>query len=194
MEVIQLGADSPCKHTSEQDEAQDFYRQGEVSSGFQGLPPILSGASVAVDFRQKARAHLALKNLGFCRSQTQRALAVLHEQNKARTRTQLLKAIQVILKPTVEIYCFPRMTLLTRVLTETNTVETLTLYTYIKTIEMKSPNSKRDRTPTSHFLSPNKASSTRTGLHLVELLGKGVPWESPNNPDCYQDYKLLSTS
>lgn len=115
MEVIQFSADCQCKHTSEQDEAQDFYRQGEVSSGFQGLPPVLSGARVAADVKQKASAHLALENLGFQRSQTQHALAMLHERNKARIRTQLFKAIQAILnKPTVEIYLFSRTSLLTR--------------------------------------------------------------------------------
>ena len=29
--------------------------------------------------------------------------------------------------------------------------------------------------PSSHFLSSNEASSTRIGLHLIELLAKGVP-------------------
>lgn len=38
---------------------------------------------------------------------------------------------------------------------------------------MKSPNNEVDRVPTSHFLSPNEASSTRTGLNLTRLLAKG---------------------
>lgn len=25
-------------------------------------------------------------------------------------------------------------------------------------------------------------------LHLSELLDRGVPWKSPNNPSCFQDY------
>jgi len=30
-------------------------------------------------------------------------------------------------------------------------------------------------------------------LHLMELLAKGAPQESSDNPGCYQDYRLLST-
>lgn len=44
-----------------------------------------------------------------------------------------------------------------------------------------------------HLLSQNLR-DTRTELHLIELLAKGVPWKSPNNPGCCQDYKLLSTN
>lgn len=45
-----------------------------------------------------------------------------------------------------------------------------------------------------YLLLLNDASSTGTGLHLIELLAKGVPWETPTNPGCCQDYKLLSTN
>jgi hypothetical protein len=33
---------------------------------------------------------------------------------------------------------------------------------------------ERYRVPTGHFLSPNEASSTRTGLHPVDFVAKGV--------------------
>ena len=39
---------------------------------------------------------------------------------------------------------------------------------------MKSPNNGGDRTPVGHLLSPNEASSTGTGFHLIELLVPGV--------------------
>ena len=45
------------------------------------------------------------------------------------------------------------------------------------------PKNGGDRIPTGHLLSPNETSSTGIGLHLVEMLVKGVFWESPNNPD-----------
>ena len=31
-----------------------------------------------------------------------------------------------------------------------------------------------DTVPTDHFLSPNEASNSRAGLHLIELLANGV--------------------
>lgn len=34
---------------------------------------------------------------------------------------------------------------------------------------------------TVHLLSPNKASSTETGLYSIELLAKEVIWKSPSN-------------
>lgn len=43
------------------------------------------------------------------------------------------------------------------------------------------PNNNGDRITNGHLLSANKASSTRFGLHIIELLAKGAPWESPNN-------------
>lgn len=51
----------------------------------------------------------------------------------------------------------------------------------MKVIKIKLPNNERDRLQTRHRLSPNEASSTRTGLHLIELLGQRSPWKSPNN-------------
>lgn len=48
---------------------------------------------------------------------------------------------------------------------------------------MKSPNNG-DRAPTGYLSSPNEPSSTRTGLHLIELLAQWVQWEPPNNPGC----------
>jgi hypothetical protein len=44
---------------------------------------------------------------------------------------------------------------------------------------MKLLNTRKDRAPTCCLLSPNKASSTRIGLHLIEYLTKGVLWEPP---------------
>lgn len=35
--------------------------------------------------------------------------------------------------------------------------------------------------PADHPLSPNEVSSIVIGSYLIEFLGKGVPWESPNN-------------
>lgn len=55
---------------------------------------------------------------------------------------------------------------------------------------MKSSNNKVDRAPTRPLLPPNKSSSTRIGLHVSKLLAKRVP----NNPECCQEYQLLSTS
>jgi hypothetical protein len=45
---------------------------------------------------------------------------------------------------------------------------------YVKAVQRKSPNSEEDRGPIRNLLSPNEASSTRTGLHPIELLAKGV--------------------
>ena len=38
---------------------------------------------------------------------------------------------------------------------------------------MKLSNNRGDRTPTGHLLSPNEASSTRNGLHLIKFITKG---------------------
>lgn len=54
---------------------------------------------------------------------------------------------------------------------------------------MKSASNGGDR---GHFLSPNEAPSPWIALHLIELLAKEVPWASPNNPGCYQDYMLFA--
>lgn len=59
---------------------------------------------------------------------------------------------------------------------------------------MKLPNNGRNRVPTGHLLSLNKAFSTRIVLHLVELWAKGVSWKFPNNPGCCQDSGLLPTN
>lgn len=40
---------------------------------------------------------------------------------------------------------------------------------------MKLLSNKGDRDLAGHQLSPNEASSLRTGLHLIELLAKGIP-------------------
>lgn len=52
---------------------------------------------------------------------------------------------------------------------------------------------ERHRVPTGHLLSSNKAFSTSTWLHPIELLAQGVPWKSRNSPSCCQDCRLLST-
>lgn len=59
---------------------------------------------------------------------------------------------------------------------------------------MKSLRSLGDRMPTGNLLLPNEASGYGTGLYLIELLAKGIPWASPNNSGCFQDSKLLSTN
>lgn len=63
---------------------------------------------------------------------------------------------------------------------------------YMKAVLMKSPNGGNG-VPTGHLLSPNEASRTRTCLHSIELLAKGVPWISPNNLDrCHDNGSLLA--
>lgn len=47
----------------------------------------------------------------------------------------------------------------------------------------ESPNNMRD-----------KASISRNGLHLIELLAKDAPWKLPNIPNYCQDYCLLSVN
>lgn len=59
---------------------------------------------------------------------------------------------------------------------------------------MKSPNNGGGSTPTGHLFSPKEASSTGTGLQLLELLANEVSWKSPKNPGCWQDHRLLSTN
>ena len=46
----------------------------------------------------------------------------------------------------------------------------------------------------SNMASLHEASSIQKGLHLTDLLAKGVLWETPNIPDCCQGYRLLSTN
>lgn len=61
---------------------------------------------------------------------------------------------------------------------------------------MKMPNNGIDRDLARHLLSPNEASSTRIGLHLIELLAKSqqTTQEYSNNPGCCQDNRFLSTN
>lgn len=47
------------------------------------------------------------------------------------------------------------------------------IYTYVKVVEMKSPNNRRDRIPPGHLSSSDEASTTRNGLHLIKLLAEG---------------------
>ena len=54
--------------------------------------------------------------------------------------------------------------------------------TYIKVIYIKLLKKEGDRTPPGHLLSPNRAFSTRIGLHIIVWLAKGVTWKTPNNP------------
>lgn len=51
-----------------------------------------------------------------------------------------------------------------------------------------------DRVATGYILLPSEVSSTGIGLHLFELLLKGIPSKSPNNPGYYLEYRLLSTN
>lgn len=64
----------------------------------------------------------------------------------------------------------------------------------MKEILIKSPNNEGGRVLTSHLFSWNEPSSMRTRLYLIELLTKGVPWKSLNNPSCCQDNRLFSTN
>jgi hypothetical protein len=48
-------------------------------------------------------------------------------------------------------------------------------------VQMKLSYNGIGKTPTGHFLSPNKASSTRIELCLRELLAKGDTQKSPKN-------------
>jgi hypothetical protein len=52
--------------------------------------------------------------------------------------------------------------------------------------------SKEEQAPTGHLLPSNEASNARIGLHLIELLARGVPWESSNNLCCCRGNSLLS--
>lgn len=60
---------------------------------------------------------------------------------------------------------------------------------------MKSPNNGggRERVLIGYFLSPNEASSTWTGLYLIELFGKVTSWEYSNNQCCFHIYTFLFT-
>lgn len=52
----------------------------------------------------------------------------------------------------------------------------------------------REREMAIHPLVPTKASATGTGVHSLVLLTERVPWKAPNNSDCCQDNRLLSTN
>ena len=54
---------------------------------------------------------------------------------------------------------------------------------------MKSPK-VTGQSVTGYLLSPNEASSTGNGLHLIESLAEGVPWGPSNNSGYCQDYRL----
>lgn len=49
---------------------------------------------------------------------------------------------------------------------------------------MRSPNDRGHRISVDCLLLLNEASSSRIGLRSIELLVKGAPWESSNNPGC----------
>lgn len=61
---------------------------------------------------------------------------------------------------------------------------------------MKSLNKggNRNKATTGHLLSPNEDSSIKIGSHLIELLTKEVPCEYPNNPSCFDAYRLVSAN
>lgn len=50
----------------------------------------------------------------------------------------------------------------------------------MKEISMKSSNIGGEGTPILHLLSPNQASHTRTGIHLIGISAKGASRESSN--------------
>lgn len=60
----------------------------------------------------------------------------------------------------------------------------------MKTILIKSPNTERNGVPMGHLLSPNEASTTRTGLYPTELWAKGVP----NSSIACQDNNLFTAN
>lgn len=45
-----------------------------------------------------------------------------------------------------------------------------------------------------HLLSTNEASSAKIGLYLIELLTKGISWDSLNNIGYWQDNRLFSAN
>lgn len=51
---------------------------------------------------------------------------------------------------------------------------------YMKLTLTKSPNNSGDTVPTGHPLSPNESCSSRSKLHPIELLSKGVPYGKPS--------------
>lgn len=53
---------------------------------------------------------------------------------------------------------------------------------YMKVTLMRPPNNGRDRVPTGQLFSPNKASSTGTGVHSIELLTKEGLMEISRQP------------
>ena len=57
---------------------------------------------------------------------------------------------------------------------------------------MKVTNNRGHGVPIKQLLSPNVASSTRIGLHLIELLAKEISWEIQNNRGCCQYCSLKS--
>lgn len=65
---------------------------------------------------------------------------------------------------------------------------------YLTAILMRSPNNRGNKVPTNHLLSPNKASSARTGLYSVELLGKGSHGNPQTTPSVAKTSGLLSTN
>lgn len=56
---------------------------------------------------------------------------------------------------------------------------------------MKLPNYRRPGTNRISLV-PKWSLSIKSGLHVIELSVKEVPWESPNNTGCGQQNKLLS--
>ena len=64
----------------------------------------------------------------------------------------------------------------------------------MKVLLIRSPIMEGYGVPTGPLLSPNESSSTGIGLLLIELLIKGIPWQSPKNPGCGQENELLSAN
>lgn len=61
-----------------------------------------------------------------------------------------------------------------------------------KAVLRKSSNNEGGRITNNHLLLRYKASSTRSGLHSTQLLCKGIPQKSPQNPWCSQVNRLFS--
>lgn len=59
-------------------------------------------------------------------------------------------------------------------------------------IDLESPNNGEENAPATYLIPPREISSTSNGLHLAELLAKGVTMETRNIKGYFQGYWLLS--
>lgn len=64
----------------------------------------------------------------------------------------------------------------------------------VKVNLMKSRNNGQDGVPPGHYLSPNKVSSIRTGLHPIEWLAEGSLGNPQKDPGCCHKNRLFPTN